>query len=273
MCLPLNRLGLSDAALAAADRMLRRTEGIVLVTGPTGSGKTSTVYSMLETLGGGERNIVSIEDPVEFSVPYVRQMEVDERHGVTMTSGLRTLLRMDPDVVFVGEIRDAEAGDIGMRAASSGKYVFSTLHTRDVASTVTALRDLHIDNRSLAGNLAGIISQRIVRRLCRQCRHLAPPSDLDRAFLAEHGVEPPESLYQAAACNHCRGTGWFGRIGVFEVVVADEEFAALIARGATEQELRQHIRGSGVPDLTADALSKVHEGITSVDEVRRIHWV
>src|SRR5206468_1370214 len=135
---PLDRLGFASRSLGMIDQILQRGEGLVLVTGPTGSGKTTTVYSMLEKLGSGDKNIVSIEEPVEFPARFMRQMEVDHRHDVTMTSGLKTLLRMDPDIVFLGEIRDAEAAAIAMRAASSGKYVFTTLHTRDVASTVTA---------------------------------------------------------------------------------------------------------------------------------------
>jgi type II secretory ATPase GspE/PulE/Tfp pilus assembly ATPase PilB-like protein/nucleotide-binding universal stress UspA family protein len=267
---PLDRLGLSERSIVAVDQMLRRGEGLVLVTGPSGSGKTTTVYSMLESLGGGERNIVSIEDPVEFPAPFVRQIEVDEQHGLTMTAGLRVLLRMDPDAVFLGEIRDAEAADIAMRAASSGKYVFSTFHTRDVASTVTALRDLHVDSRSLSGNLTGIISQRIVRRLCLQCRRPVPVTADGRTLLEKHGIEPPAQLFEAAGCANCRGTGYRGRIGVFEVVLSSDEFSHEIARGAVEHELRELIRGGGTPDLTTDALVKVCGGITSLDEAVRM---
>ncbi len=269
---PLNQLGLSERSLSAVDRMLRRGEGIVLVTGPTGSGKTTTVYSMLETLGNGSRNIVSIEDPVEFAVPFVRQMEVNERHGLTMASGLRTMLRMDPDVVFIGEIRDTEAAEIGMRAASSGKYVISTLHTRDVPSTVTALRDLHIDNRSLAGNLTGILSQRIIRRLCLKCRRAEPPNDEQRRLFEQLDLSPPQELFHPTGCPDCRGRGYRGRIGVFEVVVAENEITSRIADGVTEHELRQLIRQSGTPDLTADAMTKVCEGITSLREAQEIRW-
>jgi type II secretory ATPase GspE/PulE/Tfp pilus assembly ATPase PilB-like protein len=274
---PLDSLGLSPASLAPIGQILRRGEGLVLVTGPTGSGKTTTVYSMLKSLGTGERNIVSIEDPVEFPATFVRQMEVDERHGVTMTSGLRTLLRMDPDIVFLGEIRDAGAAETAMRAASSGKYVFSTLHTRDVASTITALRDLHIDSRSLAGNLTGIISQRIVRRLCSQCRREDTTTDEQRALVKDYGLGPPAHLFYPSGCTHCRGTGYRGRIGVYEVVVPNDDILRQISSGASEQELRQCIRLAGTPDLMNDALSKVCDGITSLEEVMKMRslylWV
>ena len=267
---PLDRLGLSAPSLAKIDQVLQRGEGLVLVTGPTGSGKTTTVYSMLQTLGGGDKNIVSIEDPVEFPVPFIRQMEVDQRHGITMTSGLRTLLRMDPDIVFLGEIRDGEAAEIAMRAASSGKYVFSTLHTRDVASTATAILDLGIDRRSLAANLTAIISQRLVRRLCPQCRREVNLLDKDRQWFAQHGIEPPGQVFESAGCPACRGQGYRGRIGVFEVISADIELIRLITHGATEQDVREWIRRSGTPALTADALAKVASGLTSLNEARRM---
>jgi len=169
---PLETLGLTEESQRSVERMLSKGggEGIVLVTGPANSGKTTTAYSMVHSVNDGHRNIVKIEDPPEYHIPSFRQLAADREHGLSMNIGLRTLLRMDPDVVLVGEIRDFEAAEIAMRAASSGKFVFTTLHTRDVASTVTALRDLHIDNRSLAGNLTGIISQRLLRRLCPHCR-------------------------------------------------------------------------------------------------------
>jgi type II secretory ATPase GspE/PulE/Tfp pilus assembly ATPase PilB-like protein len=270
---PLDRLGLTEQSLTRIDQMLQRGEGLVLVTGPTGSGKTTTVYSMLETLGGGDKNIVSIEDPVEFPAHFIRQMEVDQRHGVTMTSGLRTLLRMDPDIVFLGEIRDAEAAEIAMRAASSGKYVFTTLHTRDVASTVTAILDLRIDRRSLAGNLAGIVSQRLVRRLCPQCRRSVELQDKDRARLNQFGLNPPPQLFEPVGCHACRGKGYRGRVGIFEVALADAELIQLISQGATEHEVREQIRRSGTPDLYADVLAKAAAGLTSRDEARKMTWV
>lgn len=273
-CHRLDQLGFTDHALAAVNGMLRHGQGIVLVTGPTGSGKTTTVYSMLETLRSGGQNIVSIEDPVEFPVSFVRQMEVDARHGITMTSGLRTLLRMDPDVVFLGEIRDGEAVDIAMRAASSGRYVFSTLHTRDAAGTVTALRDLQSNSRFLGANLTGIISQRLVRRLCPHCRQPCPTADaLRQQLLDESGAHLPEMTFCAKGCEQCRGTGYRGRIGVFETVTADADVREAIEQGKSEGELRQVMRSRGALGLTADALIKIQEGITSVDEVLQMRWL
>ena len=219
------------------------------------------------------RNIVTIEDPVEFNVPFLRQMSIDEAHGITLNAGLRTMLRMDPDVVFVGEIRDGQTAEMAMRDASSGKYVFSTLHTRDVASTVTALRDLGVSPRSLAGNLTGIISQRLVRRLCPQCRELGPITDRARQLLAEHDVEIPSQLYEARGCDRCRGMGYRGRVGVFEVAVASPALVEAIDRGAPEDELRRLIRSAGTPSLTTDGLKKAIDGITSIEEVTQMRWM
>jgi type II secretory ATPase GspE/PulE/Tfp pilus assembly ATPase PilB-like protein len=190
-----------------------------------------------------------------------------------MTSGLRSLLRMDPDVVLVGEIRDAETADIAMRAASSGKYVFTTLHTRDVASTITALRDLHIDNRSLAGNLTGIISQRLLRRACPNCCRRVAIDEACRKAFSDEGVEPPDTLVAARGCKQCRNTGYRGRIGVFEVVLPDRAIRATIERGGSEDELRDQLRSAGTRSLLADALAKARDGITTLDEVRSMTWV
>jgi len=268
----LSQLGFSADAMEAVKGMLHDGEGIVLVTGPTGSGKTTTVHAMLRMLDNGQRNIMSIEDPVEYRIPEMRQMSVDLKHGVTMTRGLRTLLRMDPDVVFIGEIRDVEAMEIALRAASSGKYVFSTLHTRDVASTVTALRDLHADNLSLGGNLKGIVSQRLMRCVCRECCGRSEPAEPERnSFLAER-VEPPQLLLRPQGCPRCRNTGFNGRTGVFEAVRTTGGIAETIQRGAAEDELRRMIRAAGTTSLMADALTKVRDGITSLEEALSIKW-
>jgi type II secretory ATPase GspE/PulE/Tfp pilus assembly ATPase PilB-like protein len=228
---------------------------------------------MAHAMDDGHRNIVTIEDPVEYRVPSFRQMSVDARHGITMTSGLRSILRMDPDVVLVGEIRDAEAAEIAMRAASSGKYVFSTIHTRDVASTVTALRDLHIDNRSLAGNLTGIISQRLVRRACDQCHRTEPISERMSQFMRDEGVEPSDSVAAPSGCQKCRNTGYYERVGVFEAVLPDREIREAIQRGEGEDDLRDMLRARGTRSLLAESLTKVRDGISTFDEVRSMTWV
>ena len=266
----MEQLGLLSDAQLRIDHILRHGEGIVLVTGPTGSGKTTTLYSMLHVLDDGSRNIVTIEDPVEYDIPTFRQMPVDLKHGVTMANGLRTLLRLDPDVVLVGEIRDAEAAETAMRAASSGKYVFSSLHTRDVASTVTALRDLHVDDRSLAGNLAGIISQRLVRRLCNECRRPSALTEKEVALFIANGLTPPKEIHHPVGCQRCRGTGHYDRIGLFEVVTSDDEIVRAIEEGETEDDLQNLMQSHNVCTLEKDALQKVCEGVIGIEEVEKM---
>jgi type IV pilus assembly protein PilB len=264
---PLESLGLSRGTLDAVERILQMRSGLVLVTGPTGSGKTTTIYSLLNRLSASAPNILSIEDPIEYRLPFMTQLAVDPRHAVTMTTGLRTILRMDPDVVFLGEIRDAEAADIAMRAASAGRYVFSTLHTRDVASTITALRDLHVDPRSLSANLVGIISQRLVRRLCPDCSRPGAPTEVEIAAFEAENLIPPTELMLAAGCEKCRQTGYRDRIGIFEAIATDNAVADAIGLDVSESEFAAVLRRSGAVTLTADGLQKVAEGITTVDEV------
>ncbi len=271
--MPLESLGLSGAGLDTVQKMLHGSEGLVLVTGPTGSGKTTTVYSMLKTYGSTNRNIVSIEDPVEFDVPFVRQMNVDERHDVTMSSGLKTLLRMDPDIIFVGEIRDSENAGIAFRAASSGRFVFSSLHTRDVASTLTALRDLGVTDHSISANLIGVVNQRLVRKLCVQCRKSVGPSEQCKEAFSEYGLVTPPQIYEPVGCDACRGTGFKGRSGVFECVKCDAELTRAIASNVTEAELRRLIRSQGITSLNAEALNKVSVGITSFLEAISVRWL
>ena len=262
----MDQLGLSTNGQSRIEQILRHGEGLVLVTGPTGSGKTTTLYSMLHQLDDGTRHIVTIEDPAEYDIPTFRQLSVDTKHGITMTSGLRTLLRLDPDVVLIGEIRDADAAETAMRAASSGKYVFSSLHTRDVASTVTAIRDLHIDNRSLAGNLAGIISQRLLRRLCPECSTVAAPTEQEAALFRANELEPPKEIRHPAGCPKCRGTGYYDRIGLFEVVTSEDDIIKAINEGKPECELRRLVHERGICSIQKDALLKAAEGVVSLED-------
>ena len=271
--LPLETLGFSEAGFETVQAMLRGSEGLVLVTGPTGSGKTTTVYSMLQTFGNRNRNIVSIEDPVEFDVPFVRQMNVDDRHDVTMTSGLRTLLRMDPDIIFLGEIRDPENAEIALRAASSGRFVFSSLHTRDVASTLTAFRDMGVTDHSISGNLIGVVNQRLVRKLCEKCRRPGELTERGKELFGAHGLECPVTVFEPAGCEECRGTGYKGRSGVFECLKIEDSMKKAISDKLTEAELRELIRAQGVPGLTAEALKKVRDGVTSFEEAATVRWL
>ncbi|MEZ6120191.1 MAG: ATPase, T2SS/T4P/T4SS family [Pirellulaceae bacterium] len=228
---------------------------------------------MLEVQSQRKKNIVSIEGPIEFSAAFVRQMAVDLKHDITMTSGLKTILRMDPDIIFVGEIRDSEAADIAMRAASSGRYVFSTLHTRDVSSTITALRDLRISNRSIAANVAGIVNQRLLRSICSNCKDTIEIEDSERQLFHEHGVQPPDTLAVGRGCEKCRHTGHLGRVGVFEVASMTPDFAQLIVGDASENEVHELLRTHHVHSLMNDALHKVAAHEAALPEAMGLRWI
>lgn len=271
--MPLHNLGFSDEQRRVVDQILRNGEGLVLVSGPTGSGKTTTVYSMLESISSNNRNIVSIEDPVEYPVAFVRQMAVDERHDLGMTKGLRTLLRMDPDVVFLGEIRDTSAAEIAMQAAASGRYVFSTLHTRNVAAVFTALRDMGLGDRSLSANVAGVINQRLMRRLCFNCRREVSVTDEVKRQCELHNIDAPTSQYERVGCPQCRDTGYRGRIGIFEAASLTRAVRDAVAAGETESKLQELLVQEGLVTLAHDALTKVVAGITDEEEMKRVHWV
>lgn len=266
----LDSLGLSDEAADTVAEMLRRREGLIAVTGPTGAGKTTTIYSMLQQLWS-DRNellITSIEDPVELKVPFLRQMNVDDARGRTLYQGLRTMLRLDPDVLFVGEIRDRETAEMAMQAANSGRHVFTTLHSREAAATITALDDMGIGRRSLSDNLVGIICQRLIRKLCPECRTERSVRDDERHMFDQRGRDVPPTVWKPQGCDRCRGTGFRGRTGVFESVVVEDDIREAIERGDSGEAIREIIRSHGTTDLTSQALVKAEEGITTIDEVR-----
>lgn len=270
---PLDSLGFSADGLAVVESMCQTSGGLTLVTGPTGAGKTTTIYSMLETLSSEKTNIVSIEDPVEFSADFVRQISVDTRNGLTMSAGVKSLLRMDPDVIFIGEIRDGETAKLALRAANSGKSVYSTMHTRDVASTIQALSDLGLDRRSFVNQLSGIISQKITRRLCPTCREPIPVNEQAANLFQAHEVDLPDQLFQSPGCEACKFTGAYGLIGIFEYAVVDRDFQTCIQESCSNKEIRKHLAANGTPTLTQDALTKAASGKIAIDQAVAIQWV
>jgi type II secretory ATPase GspE/PulE/Tfp pilus assembly ATPase PilB-like protein len=265
---PLDTLGFSEESFVKIDELLKMGEGMVLVSGPSGSGKTTTLYSLVKALDDGHRNIVTIEDPVEYLVPEFLQLQVDPKHDRTLESEVKTVLRMDPDIILVGEIRDGETARAAMQAASCGKYIFCSFHTRDSASVVTRLRDLKVDDRSLASNLRAVISQRLIRRPCEQCRDTRPITDDEVALFDAEGITLPESLPLCVGCEACHQRGYHERIGVFEIGIITPDLAEAIENGQTERQLRHLLRSDGVKSLMADGLQKVRNGITTLQEVR-----
>lgn len=270
--LPLSEIGLTKSSFAAIYRMLHRRSGLVLIAGPTGAGKTTTAYSILNVLFNEQQKIVSIEDPVELIVPFMRQLAVDHRHEFTMNDALSTILRMDPDVVFIGEIRNTMAAHVALQAASSGKRTLSTIHMKDVSATVSAMREFDVDGRTLADSIAGVIAQRLVRRICPSCHERTKITQKEQSVFESQQLEAPADLVRARGCQKCRGTGYRGRIGIFEVVVVEDEVADAIRREVHESELRDIVNARGA-GLMSDGLLKVKNGITTLDELQESSWL
>jgi general secretion pathway protein E len=265
--IPLPALGMRPAVLAALEAALAEPNGVILVTGPTGSGKTTTLYAGLSRLNDASRNILTIEDPVEYAVPGVGQTQVNAKVGMTFAAGLRAILRQDPDVVMVGEIRDVETAQIAIQASLTGHLVLSTVHTNDAAGAVTRLRDMGVEPFLLASSVRLILAQRLVRRLCPHCRR-AEPADAATARLA--GVAEGQMLYRAQGCAQCGQTGYVGRVGVYEAIRVDKTIRRLISEGAAEDEIARTAREAGGGTLAQEARACVLEGLTTVEEALRV---
>jgi general secretion pathway protein E len=264
--LGLSDLGMTPTVLAAMQGALREPNGIILVTGPTGSGKTTSLYAGLAVLNDDSRNILTIEDPVEYAMAGVGQTQVNVKVGMTFAAGLRAILRQDPDVVMVGEIRDAETAQIAVQASLTGHLVLSTVHTNDAAGAVTRLRDMGIEPFLLASTLRLIVAQRLVRRLCPTCRK---PEAADAASAKAIGVEAGHTLYRAAGCPACNHTGYVGRIGVYEAIRVDDRVRRLIGENADESTIAAVAfeRGPALPD---QARAYVAQGVTTLEEAIRV---
>jgi len=263
----LPELGLSAEMLDRFQRVIQSRSGMILATGPTGSGKTSTLYAALSKLDARRLNIMTIEDPVEYEIEGATQLPVNVRAGVTYESGLRSILRQDPDVIFVGEMRDREAAAIAMRAALTGHLVFSSLHAKDTISAVARLLDLGVERGHLTSALLMIVAQRLVRVLCPQCRQ---PVKTAGDELADLGVQftPGRDIYRETGCERCEQTGFLGRTGIFELLVVDDELRRAVHEGADEIRLWEIARRGGTKPFREDGAEKILRGITSVEEVR-----
>jgi len=265
-------LGLNDRDTTQLKKMITRPHGILLVTGPTGSGKSTSLYAWLHTINSVDKRIMSAEDPIEYEMPGVNQVQMRPEIGLTFASSLRTFLRQDPDVIMVGEIRDKETAEIAIRAALTGHLVFSTIHTNDSASTVTRLLDMGIEPFLVASSVEGIVAQRLVRGLCKTCRK---PVEVDEAFLREHNF-PIERLanegpiYEAVGCDECRGSGYKGRSGIFEILTITDEIRPLVIAHASASEIKQQALEHGMKTLREDGWDKVLAGTTTIDEILRV---
>ena len=266
--LDLSRLGMDDATLAHMDRLIREPHGIVLVTGPTGSGKTTTLYAALSRLGSAALNIMTVEDPIEYDLDGISQTQVNARIEMGFARALRTILRQDPDVVMIGEIRDLETAQIAVQASLTGHLVFATLHTNDAVSAVTRLVDMGVEPFLLASSLIGVGAQRLVRRLCLECRK---PFAADAAQLHALGLVPTDgTLYSAQGCSACKGSGYRGRTGIYELLTVDDDLRRLIHDRASEQTLRAHVVSRGMRSLRDDGMRWAAQGVISLEEVVRV---
>lgn len=266
-------LGMRDEHRALLERFLARPYGEILVSGPTGSGKSTTLYASLMALNSAERKIITIEDPIEFQIEGITQMAVNTHIGLTFATLLRTVLRSDPDVVMVGEIRDAETAQIATRAALTGHLVLSSIHTNDAPSALTRLSDMEVAPFIASSALIGVVAQRLVRRLCDECKE---SKRVSKTFLAGYGLTPEDvpakTVYAAheGGCDACFGTGYRGRTGIFEIMQMDDELERLFLAEAPSDAIRSAALAAGMQTLRQDALHKVGQGITSLDEVMRV---
>ncbi len=266
--LDLESLGMEAGTLGHIERLIRRPHGIVLVTGPTGSGKTTTLYAALDRINDSTRNIMTVEDPVEYYLEGVGQTQVNNRVGLSFARGLRAILRQDPDVVMVGEIRDIETAEIAVRASLTGHLVFSTIHTNTAVGAVTRLRDMGLKPFLISSSLQGILSQRLVRMLDPATREAYAPGDQERSLLGPDTGQTP-TLYRPGPVAAAEGGGYRGRTGIYELVSINDRLRKLIHEGAPEQQLEDEARRS-TPPLRANGMEKVRAGVTSLEEVLRV---
>jgi len=265
----LDELGMSDDILAAVSRIAQKPHGMVLVTGPTGSGKTTTLYAALQLRDRGAEKIVTVEEPIEYQLSGITQVPVHRQAGVTFGAALRSILRQDPDVVMVGEMRDAETAEIAVQAAMTGHLVFSTLHTNDAIGAIPRLLDLGVPDYLVAATLEAVLAQRLVRRICDDCRVEYRPSAQQVALLAGRPVGRVK-LVKGAGCAACRDTGFRGRVGLYELLILDDLMKETIVRGGTRAELRTLADDAGMRPLRLDGWEKIEAGLTTVEEVLRV---
>ncbi|MDP1568512.1 MAG: ATPase, T2SS/T4P/T4SS family [Vicinamibacterales bacterium] len=267
---PLEELGMSAASLTELRHFLRFQHGMILVVGPTGSGKTTTLSSALMSLKSERTNIITIEDPVEYQLPGINQTQINDKIKLTFAGALRSILRQDPDVILVGEIRDEETARIAMQAAQTGHLVLSTLHTDDAPSTMTRLMDIGVEPYIIASATIGVVAQRLVRRLCACRRQYTPEADVLRALNITESDAASLPFYKAAGCEQCHHTGYRGRIGIYEVMRITDRLRRMIAQRASEDAVREVAQGSGMITLGEDALAKVKSGVTTPEELLRV---
>ncbi len=265
----LNLLGFPPKTLQGFNQLISKPNGIILVTGPTGSGKTTTLYGALDKINTPDKKIITVEDPVEYQLKGVNQIQVKSQIGLNFANTLRHIVRQDPDIIMIGEIRDLETAEIAIQSALTGHLVFSTLHTNDAPSAITRLIDMGVENFLLSSTIRGILAQRLVRVICPSCKEI-DNSSAGREELAALGIGKDIPLFRGKGCEHCTYTGYYGRQGIFELLVIDEVMRGLILKGADANQLREAGRRQGMRTLFEDGAEKIKAGITTLSEVLRV---
>jgi general secretion pathway protein E len=267
----LSDLGMPEDRFATFDKEIRSPNGIVLVTGPTGSGKTTTLYAALSAINNTDINIITVEDPIEYRISGIGQVQINPKIDLTFASGLRSIVRQDPDVILVGEIRDTETAEIAIQSALTGHLVFSTLHTNDSAGAITRLRDMGIEPFLIASSVNAILAQRLVRIICENCKeeYTPPPEMLDKIGL--RGEEYHDrKVFRGRGCVKCHSTGFKGRRGIFELLHMTQDMKALVLKTSDANQIRQRAIENGMVTLQQDGAQKVLEGVTTIEEVYRV---
>ncbi|MCK5708144.1 MAG: Flp pilus assembly complex ATPase component TadA [Candidatus Aureabacteria bacterium] len=271
LILPLEKLGFSQKEEEIYKEVINKSNGLVLVTGPTGSGKTTTLYSTLNRIKSIEKNIITIEDPIEYQIDIIRQMQVNSKVGISFSSGLRSILRQDPDIIMVGEIRDLETARISIQASLTGHLVFSTLHTNDASGAITRLIDMGIEPYLIASSLRAVLAQRLIRKICENCKKKRPiTSDEIRLMGAKDILTEKDSVFDPQGCSTCGNTGYVGRIGLCEIIKIDKKLRSLILKSSSSDIIKESAEKDGMKTLLMNGIDKIMNGTTSVEEVLRV---
>jgi len=266
------QLGMSKDDMEIMERIIKSPYGIILVTGPTGSGKSTTLYSILNELNGVKSNIITVEDPVEYMMEGINQVNVNTKAGLTFATGLRAILRQDPDIIMIGEIRDDETSEIAVRAAITGHLVLSTIHTNDAASAIVRLEDMGIESYLVAASLTGIIAQRLVKKICPKCKEAYEANDAEKNLLGED-PEKPLKIYRGVGCNYCNNTGYYGRTGIYEVMEITREHRAIIQGSNDLDEIRKISIENGAKTLKMSCVDLVLRGETTIEELTTVAFL
>lgn len=266
----LDLLGFPAQILQAFNHLIERPNGIVLVTGPTGSGKTTTLYGALDKINSPDKKIITVEDPVEYQLKGVNQIQVKPQIGLNFANTLRHIVRQDPDIILIGEVRDLETAEIAIQSALTGHLVFSTLHTNDAPSAITRLLDMGVENFLLSSTVRGILAQRLVRVICPSCKEVDSSMVADKEELKLFGIDRETSLYRGKGCEKCAFTGYYGRMGIFELLFVNEDIRRLILKNSDSNQIREMAKQNGMRTLLEDGSDKVKNGLTTLSEVLRV---